>query len=651
MVYHKTKQLVLSVLMVLMLSWFSQFTALAYPALQPNAETQNWDFPLERFGYPSVIRLSGQIAERTLFLTIPDGLQPQELNGRLRFSSDVQSGYLEIYADDTLLDTLTLDHSPQDIRIPLNPLTTNKAVLSIRLIARLRSLDDVCATALAGSWLQLEDSHLVLAGMPQSPQTVADYFPPLLEKVTIYVPAQPSAAQAQVALKLAAMLARRYAAKPIQIKVETLSQNLVFPKNPSFERSVVIGKGEKGLALFPATDNSLPILTISGDDQELLKTASIFDQTFFPLLAAPQVQILNYTSPTEIQAKQVTFQALGYSSQQVSGVGRMDITLSFAQADLGGAVKDLYARLVGNYTPIPVGASGTVSVFFNSALVYSALLNQDGRFDFYIPLPQMLIQRDNTLILRFDYTPKGGDCRVGVQPFTAGLLNASYLQVDFGESLPEGFIRIPQALFPHFVIGMQPQNKDNVARALALIMELQQMTKSPLDFRVVDWNEALNSNQGAMLISEDGQGLEGIHPPLLPMPLRVVDLNGKELLRVEENVPFAALEAFQQNHRDIILLTAQKQALMMDKAIECVQSLPDGWYSLLGDVLFVSQENGCGVSLNLRKSGLYVQPLKPTFGVWWVRIRPYAFGILLFLLLLFVVWAYPKVVRKQPPGL
>ncbi|MGB9672638.1 MAG: hypothetical protein ACPL3P_00715, partial [Anaerolineales bacterium] len=154
-----------------------------------------------------------------------------------------------------------------------------------------------------------------------------------------------------------------------------------------------------------------------------------------------------------------------------------------------------------------------------------------------------------------------------------------------------------------------------------------------------------------ILISEDGQGLDDLHPPLLPMPLRVVDLNGKELLRIEENVPIAALEAFQQNRRDVILLTGQNQPLMLDRAIECVQDLPDGWYSLLGDVLFLSQNNGCGVNLALRKSGLYVQPLRPTLSVWWVRIRPYAFGILLLLLLLFVVWAYPKVVRKQPPGL
>ncbi|MGB9521959.1 MAG: hypothetical protein ACPL6F_04285, partial [Anaerolineales bacterium] len=331
MVSHKTKQFGLMVLIVFVLLCFPQFTTLAQPEFQSFAETPSWEFPLERFGYPSVVRLSGQIAERTLFLSIPEGLQPQELRARVRFSSDVQSGYLELYADNILLDTFTLDHSPQDIRIHLNPNAMNEGVMAIRLVARLRSLDDVCATALAGSWLQLEDSHLVLTGTPQPPQSVADYFPPLLEKVTISVPPQPSGAQAQVALKLAAMLARRYTSKPIQINVETLSQKMVFAKNPSFERSVMIGKEEKGLALFPAMDGSLPILTISGDDQDLLKIATIFDQTFFPLLAAPQVQILNYTSPTEIQAQQVTFQALGYSSQQVSGVGRMDITLSFAQ--------------------------------------------------------------------------------------------------------------------------------------------------------------------------------------------------------------------------------------------------------------------------------------------------------------------------------
>lgn len=77
MVSHKTKLLALMALIVFIFSFFSQLTAIAHPALEPNAETTTWEFPLERFGYPTVIRLSGQIAERTLYLSLPDGLQLQ----------------------------------------------------------------------------------------------------------------------------------------------------------------------------------------------------------------------------------------------------------------------------------------------------------------------------------------------------------------------------------------------------------------------------------------------------------------------------------------------------------------------------------------------------------------------------------------------
>ncbi|MGB9586041.1 MAG: hypothetical protein ACPL7A_01325, partial [Anaerolineales bacterium] len=537
------------------------------------------------------------------------------------------------------------------VKIALNGNTSNQSIFSLRLMARLRSVDDVCATALAGAWLQFENSRLVLSGTPEPPQSVADYFPPLLDKVSIFIPEQPTNAQAQVALKLAAMLARHYAGKPIIVNVESLSQNIKFIKNPTFERVVVIRSGENGINLFPTMEGYLPLLIISGDDEELLKLNNVLDETFFPLLASPKNQIINYTNPKEIQAPQVTFQTLGYASQQVSGVGRMEITINFSQADLGGPVKDLFARLVGTYTPIPEDASGTVSVLFNSALVYSSLLKQDGNFDFYIPMPQILVQRDNSLVIRFDYTPKGGDCRIGVHPFTAELFNASYIQFNLGNSLPEGFVRLPQTFFPHFIVAMQPQNKDNLSRTLMLIMELQRMTKTPLDFQIVNWDEGLTSNQPALLIREDGRGLEGLHPPLLPMPLRVVDMDGKELLQIGEDAPFAVMEAFEQNKRDILLLTGQHPANLMDKTIQCIQSLPNGWYSLLGDVLFVSSDNGCGVNLALRKSGLYVQPLKPSLSVWWIRVRPFAFGILLFLILLFVIWIYPKLVRKQPPGL
>jgi len=651
MAFSKINRYVLICLIILSYLGITPIKVRANQLLKPLSEAPNWEFPLSHFGYPAVIRLSGQIAERTLYLPIPDGLQPKELRGVIRYSSDVQSGYLEVYANDQLVDTITLDRSAQKLQISLEKIIPQTDVLPIRLVARLRSVDDVCVTALAGAWLQWEEASLLLTGTPQPPQTVADYFPAYLEKVSIFLPSQPSNGQTQVALKLAAMLARRYAGKLTQINLATLPQGKIFLQNSSFERSVVIGEGDKGISLFPAKDGTLPVLTITGDDQELTKIAGTFDQTYFPLLAAPQIQILNYTSPAEIQGKQVTLQALGYASQQVSGEGRMDVTVAFSQADLGGAVSGIFARLVGNYTPVPEEASGTVSVLFNSALVYSRLLKQESTFDFYIRLPQMLIQRDNTLVLRFDYTPKGGDCRVGVHPFTAELFNASYLQVDYGNGLPEGFVRFPQALFPRFEVALQPQTSANVARALMLISELQRMTKSPLDFQVVNWDDAVNSHQPALLIREDGQGLEALHPPLLPMPLRVIDLNGKELLRVEENTSFAALEAFEQNQRDVLLLTGQRQPAILDKALDCIKTSPNGWYSLLGDVLFVGQDNGCGVNLALRKSGLYLQPLKPSWTVWWIRIRPYAFAILLFFLLAMVVWAYPKVVRKQPPRL
>jgi len=91
--------------------------AVALP--QSSAQEGLW-LPLSQFGYPGPLRLSGQFGERYLYLPIPPGMQTETMRFTLRTSADVQSGFLEIYNRERVLQAFPLESSQQTVEFSLN---------------------------------------------------------------------------------------------------------------------------------------------------------------------------------------------------------------------------------------------------------------------------------------------------------------------------------------------------------------------------------------------------------------------------------------------------------------------------------------------------------------------------------------------------
>ncbi len=625
--------------------------ALATTMLPQSTSTEAGWISLHQFGVPEPLRLYGQIGERTLYLPIPNGMQPQALKFSLRISADVNSGFLELYNAERVLHVVDLENSPDEIEVNLADAKVEAGYLVLRLVSRLRSQDDICETAYVGAWLDIEKATLRLDGKPTMPTTVGEFFPPLLTHLLIEVPPPITPAQAEAALRLSAALTQRYSNQSYELHI--VSHHDEIPSeiwDQPLARRIVI-RNHPQSAVILRNEGNLPTLILQGEGQALLNQSDWLSSGFSPLGIYRELKVLEWKDPTEASGNTVTLAELGYPLQQVIGIGRMDISIAFSQADLGSSLRNVRVRLAGRHSAIETLASANLSVLFNGALIHSQLLSKNPQFDLYLPLPNSLLQRENTLVVRFDYTPRQGECHIGISPFTAQLWENSYLQFDKGQVLPMGFLRFPQSLIPEFRVTIDPLTPYNLRRAIELVSALQKISKKPLRAKWIDGQNASATSQAWLIIQSDPSEVAALKPPLELSPFRVVDINGRELLRFDGELPFAVLQAFEFNKAQVLLLSANLEESLMDQLLLTLKQSPNGWYDLSGDVYLIGEGMTQGIGMNVRSGSVRIEPLQPSTGVWLQQFRPYLFGAALLFLLALLVWLYPKLVRKQPSSI
>lgn len=611
-----------------------------------------WVVPLTVLGYGDVIRLSGQVAQRALFLDLPAGLTPVELTMQVKTSPDVNSGFVEVRnSDNRVLETLLLppDTAEATFTVPLERAPVVDDLLSLTLAGRLRSEDDICETALIGAWLDLEDSFLLLEGEPTVPETVATFFPSLLTDLHVYVPSEPTLAEAEATLTLTAAATRRYAAQDVRIHLHELADRQTLPASTPgaiTTRSLVVRESARSEVRLTTDDQAYPLLLLDGDTDELRRQAGLLAAPLSAFAVVPATRVLTFDLPQQIGGELFTLDALGFNNAQITGVGRMEINFNVTQADLGGRVEAIAVRMAGTYTPPPPEANASFSLLLNGTLIAARQLDNSGEFDVFVDAPQGLLQRDNIVTARFDYTPTEGLCRVGIEPFTAQIDSSSYLQVTRGPGSLHGFDRFPQNMLEKFIVAAQPLDYPMLASLTALVNALQQITDEPLTPQVTDWAAAVESDATLVLASSSLSDLEPLNPPLLPDPVRIVGADGADLLELDASVDFAALVAFQHNQRDVLLLTYRGDPQQVQTLTTGLVNDTLGWYGLGGDV-YLRSGNQPPVNVQVRGTETAtVEPLVASVDVWRARLQPFIYAGVVVLLILVLIWAYPRVVRR-----
>jgi hypothetical protein len=623
----------------------SMSIAFAQSDLETIQQTEDgqWLIPLEAMGYDQ-LRLNGQLAQREIFLPVAPGMKTIALTANVVHSLDIQSGYLEVYNNDSLLTQFDLENLPETLTIPLENAAVRDNQLPLRFVARLRSADDICSTSYTGAWLDLTAPALVLEGENSAPTTVADFMPPLLTRLTIVVSSEPTAAEAEAALQLSAAATQRYAGQKPAITV-TASDELTLNQASPFERVIVIRESADS-ADIALQQGDTPYLLLSGTADDLRRQAD-FLAVNDTVGIAPEVSVVNITRPEQLDGEQISFEALQLNNLQVTGQGSLEVPLNFSQIDLGGSVQSADVRLTGSYTPVGGGNQGTLSILLNNTLLKAIALNNSGQFDLYVTLPASELRRDNTLIARFDYTPEEGQCRFGANSFTGQVNSASFFRVTRGSGSLTGFARFPQNSANGLTVALEPLNRDTLISAANLVMSLQKTSRVLLQPQIKPWADALQDANTALLLTNDAEQVNSLNPVMALEPLRVTDRDGDTLLEVNLDAGFAALQAFNQNGRDVLVAASRDDAPSLTNLTTLLLNDPQGWYALQGDV-YLQAGDSAPAMLALQRSELQTQPITAPAESWFMQYRIVIFAALVALVIAFVVVVYPRVVRRTP---
>ncbi|WP_169618758.1 hypothetical protein [Mycolicibacterium peregrinum] len=121
--------------------------------------------------------------------------------------------------------------------------------------------------------LRLLGSQIRYTGQELAPRTVADFLPPVLGKLTLFVPSNPSQRESAAAIRIATSVVARYGPQRPVVDIVASDGGAVAPPQP-LERQIIVREGDApGLSL--QGPNVVPALVISGPEGELTNQARL----------------------------------------------------------------------------------------------------------------------------------------------------------------------------------------------------------------------------------------------------------------------------------------------------------------------------------------------------------------------------------------
>ncbi|VXB79048.1 hypothetical protein ARTHRO9AX_190136 [Arthrobacter sp. 9AX] len=363
-----------------------------------------------------------------------------------------------------------------------------------------------------------------------------------------------------------------------------------------------------------ATEAGRPALVLAGSGEALRTAAQALASANTALADSGTVTGMTSMVPAAAGPEQ-TLAGLGANGVRLAGYGTQEAYLGVSQSQFGGPVSALKLHLRGTHTAIPTGGQAALSVYWNDYLLSSQTLDGD-TFDLTAAVPAGQLQSRNGLKLRLTALPAGGDCSgpAGLLPMELTVdTTGSTLTGERGHSVTAGFARFPQVLGASLPVAFDDgaAAQENTLNAAALVAALQHDAADLLDVHLTDADSLLASSDAGLLVGATPATAEKVSAPLRLAGFRTVAARDIEY-GVGTTAPYAVLEAFEHNGRNLLLLggwapdapaEAQSAAsgssdpvALQSRLASFVQQQEGGWSELSRNLL-VTQTSGNPVLL------------------------------------------------------
>nr|CRL69247.1 hypothetical protein CPGR_01463 [Mycolicibacterium komanii] len=550
---------------------------------------------LADLGVPSPLAFYGEVSSQKVTLPIPRGLTPTAINAGVELPINLQSGSLTVMQGERTLGRVDLAPSDQPpVEIPLAGAEVINDSVSVTLYSYLLPLDRLCFRA--ESPLRLVNGVVSYTGVEQPPDTVAQFLPPVLRKLSVFLPQSPSLAESEAAIQLASSVIAQYGSQRPEVSIVPLNSGQTVPPGPSQpqERQVVIKEGPNaGLTLQGAPD--APWLLISGPlgqagKEEIALLFSDLSQVALSKKAAVDSLSINRQFPgstaTLRELAQPFFNATSLEPQ---------VSIAIDQTRFGRPIHDVRIGLKGSYSPVPSDAGGQIVVSVGDEVIDRWAADGQGKIDRSVTVPDRLLQRYTTVRVTLNDSENAGRCG---DFYSAGPEDRQLSLTIDGDTVvqskpaappvPGGFQSMPQALMPHVQVGIKAGSFADTVRAADILVGLQRRTSAtPLDVTVSSVEQAIQSSGPAIVIAADGWKNSDVVLPVSaadtgPITFNGIDIAGKPAtLTLDPTLRFGSLQTVFNNGRSILVATSNGAADQLDALLRYL-SVDQRWQNLRG---------------------------------------------------------------------
>lgn len=528
-------------------------------------------------------------------ISVPDGLTPSRVTAQI-VTSGTPAGTIR-----ATINGRVILAAPAAALIKLDAALLKTDVVDNQLLLGLEYLTPAnSACTVVQSSAQLNQLAVTATGNEVQPNTVGEFFPASVPAVVLSVPQNPSADVSNAVLSATTAMAHRYPDATISVVPQTdlaaRSADL-----PAGGRIITLAAGTLPVTTSITEAADKPELVMTGSGPELAAAATALGDDRTALANSAKTSGLTSTLPASPGLNQ-TLKSLGASAVHISGYGTSESYIGINQSQFGGPVSSVSVHLAGTHTAIPANAQAQVSVFWNDYLLGSRVLGTNDGFSLDAVVPEGQIQAGNGLRIQLAALPAGGNCKgsAGQLPMDLTLdTTSSTVTAVRGNSLEPGFARFPQVLGQNLAVAFDAGNtaQANTVNAAKLAAALQAGAAQQLNVSVTDLSTFIGSSASGLVVGATSKTAEELSSPLRLGEFRTVDSGAVEF-GVGTSTGFGVLQAFEQDHRNVLMLgawtpesDAKSAATLQNSLSDYIQSQPGGW-STLSRNLLVTQPSG-----------------------------------------------------------
>ena len=549
---------------------------------------------LQSLGAGNAVDLYGVQDTHTLTVPVPRGLVPVAANAVVELPPYIGAGSLVVTQDERTISRVDLPPGNlAPISIPLAGADVRDNAMSVLIRSFLVPPQDRCLVDTSVP-LRLANMTIAYEGVEVAPGNVAEFLPPVLSRVAIFIPETPTQAEADAAVRLTAAVVARYGGQSSDVDVLALpGDDTTVPPTRSLplERQIVVKERPgAGVALQPS--NGVPALLITGSGPELVNQSRLLGSNLATLALASKAVAGTFQTAPMLPPDRITIRDLGQPGVNATGLSPQ-VLVGLDQTRLGRSADDVRVHLQGSYTPLPSNVGGEVVVTVGSDTIDHWPVDASGRIDRWVSVPDRVLQRYTNLGVAVNISGDLGPCGQ-FQPIKLTIDGGTLIESRAADPPhPAGFQSLPQALLPRTQIGVglgEPGAFADTARAAAIVEGLQRLGALPVDTAVVSRNDALASDQHAIVISPDGWNDQPIALPVSAagegaLQFAALESGAPATLSLNPGLRYGTLQTVVDDGRTVLIATSNGAVAELDSLLDWLDADPRRWSRLSGDAV------------------------------------------------------------------